>query len=57
MTLQRRIGEQNLTGPDRPRHLKAEVNGEYPVPEFGEHDLIPPNNPAIWEPPVVKREG
>ena len=54
MTLQRRIDEQKLTGPDRARHLNADVNGEYPVPRFGEHDLEPSNNPAVWEPPLVK---
>ena len=51
MTLQQKIDEQKLTGENRPRHLKADVSGEYPVPEFGEHDLVPPNNPAVWQPP------
>src|SRR6187455_3582516 len=42
MTLQQKIGEQELTGPNRPRHLKAEAPGDFPVPEFGERDLVPP---------------
>lgn len=33
----------------------AIARGEYPVPEFGEHDLQPPNNPDVWQPPVIAR--
>jgi NADH-quinone oxidoreductase subunit B len=55
MTLQEKIDQQKLTGENRPRHLKAEAAGEYPVPEFGEHDLVPPNNPEIWQPPKVAK--
>ena len=55
MTLQEKIDEQQLTGPNRPRHLNAEISGAYPVPEFGEHDLVPPNNPAIWQAPKLVR--
>ena len=46
MTLQKKIDGQPLTGEDRPRHLDAERQGEFPVPEQGEHDLEPPSNPA-----------
>jgi len=53
MTLQSRIEEQVLTGAGRPRHLNAEAPAEYPVPEPGEHDLVPTSNPAVWQPPVV----
>lgn len=28
---------------------------EYPVPEFGEHDLLPPKNPDVWQPPTIVR--
>ena len=55
MTLQEKIDGQQLTGANRPRHLNAEISGEYPVPQFGEHDLVPPNNPAIWQAPAMKR--
>ena len=55
ITLQEKIAKQPLTGPNRPRHLNADVPGEYPVPEYGKHDLEPPNNPAIWQPPAIKR--
>jgi NADH-quinone oxidoreductase subunit B len=53
MTLQKKIDGQSLTGPDRPRHLDAEAQGEFPVPEFGEHDLEPPSNPSVWTVPKI----
>src|SRR5215475_5249037 len=55
MTLQKKIDEQQLTGEDRPRHLNADAPGEFPVPHFGEHDLEPPSNPQVWQPPVLTR--
>ncbi len=54
MALQRKIDAQHLTGKSRPRHLKADEPSEFPVPKFGEHDLEPPQNPAIWHPPLVQ---
>ena len=48
MTLQRKIDEQALTGPNRPRHLNADAPGEFVVPRYGAHDLDPPNNPSVW---------
>ena len=56
MTLQRKIDAQTLTGPNRPRHLDAEAPGEFPVPQFGEHDLVPPSNRAVWQPPHLARK-
>jgi NADH-quinone oxidoreductase subunit B len=53
MTLQKKIDAQSLTGEDRPRHLNAEAQGEFPVPEQGEHDLEPASNPGVWTVPVV----
>jgi len=55
MTLQEQILAQKLTGPNRPRHLNAAVAGDFPVPVYGETDLVPANNPAVWHPPVIKR--
>jgi len=55
MTLQRQIDAQTLSGPNRPRHLDPNAPSEFPVPEFGEHDLVPPNNPAVWHPPELVR--
>jgi NADH-quinone oxidoreductase subunit B len=55
MTLQKKIAEQELTGPNRPRHLRADAQSEFPVPEFGEHDLVPAKNETLWKPePVVR---
>ncbi|MBN9690776.1 MAG: NADH-quinone oxidoreductase subunit B [Verrucomicrobia bacterium] len=55
ITLQEKIAGQPLTGPERPRHLNAAVSGEYPVPEFGPHDLQPPRNDGLWKPlPLVR---
>lgn len=53
MTLQKKIEAQSLTGEDRPRHLNAAAQGEFPVPEPGEHDLEPASNPGVWTVPVV----
>jgi len=57
MTLQQKIAEQELTGAQRPRHLVAEAPSEFPIPEFGEHDLVPPNNRAVWTPPALARKN
>ena len=53
ITLQKKIDGQALTGPERPRHLDADAPGEFPVPEFGEHDLEPPLNPNVWTVPKI----
>ena len=55
MALQQKIAQQDLTGEGRPRHLRADQPSEFPIPAFGEHDLVPPNNPQIWHAPVVVR--
>src|SRR5690349_8058589 len=51
MTLQRQIAEQKLVGPERARHFRAEAPSEFPIPQFGAHDLQPPSNPTLWHPP------
>ena len=53
MTLQEKIDKQQLTGEGRPRHLDAEAQGQFPVPEQGEHDLEPTSNAGVWPVPVV----
>jgi NADH-quinone oxidoreductase subunit B len=55
MTLQKKIDGQSLTGEDRPRHLDAGAQGEFPVPVQGEHDLEPTSNKSVWTVPVVIR--
>jgi NADH-quinone oxidoreductase subunit B len=51
MTLQQKIAEQSLNGEPRPRHLDPDSPSEFPIPQYGEHDLVPPNNPHVWQPP------
>ena len=55
MTLQDKIGAQRLTGSAVPRHLDPNAPSEFPVPKFGAHDLEPPHNPSVWQPPVIAR--
>ena len=54
MTLQKKIDEQQLTGAGRARHLDAAAPGEYVVPRYGQHDLEPAKNPAVWQPPTSR---
>ncbi|MBI1840486.1 MAG: NADH-quinone oxidoreductase subunit B [Verrucomicrobia bacterium] len=51
MTLQEKIDAQALSGPNRPRHMRADEPSEFPVPKFGDHDLEPPHNKSVWSPP------
>ncbi len=44
MKLQKKIREQKLLGPDRPRHADREASCDYPVPDYGPNDLIPTCN-------------
>jgi len=53
MTLQKKIDGQSLTGPDRPRYLDKDAQGEFPVPAQGEHDLEPPSNQGVWPVPIT----
>jgi len=53
MTLQKKIDAQHLTGEDRPRFLDPNAQGEFPVPEFGEHDLEPASNQGVWPVPIT----
>jgi NADH-quinone oxidoreductase subunit B len=57
MTLQKKIEAQTLTGENRPRHLNADAPSEFPVPQFGKHDLQPAKNEELWQPPKITREG
>jgi NADH-quinone oxidoreductase subunit B len=55
MTLQQKIDEQHLRGPNQARHLRPDEPSEFTVPELGEHDLVPPKNPRVWVPPALLR--
>src|SRR4249919_2726016 len=57
MELQRKIDEQQLTGQGKANFLKKSVPSEFPVPQFGAHDLEPPANPDLFRPPVIERKG
>lgn len=57
MTLQKKIEEDALSGPKRPRHMDPNAPSEFPIPAFGAHDLEPPSNPDVWQPATIKREG
>jgi len=57
MTLQQKIEQQSLIGEERPPHLTAEAPSEFPVPQYGEHDLVPSKNSAVWQPPVMTGTG
>jgi NADH-quinone oxidoreductase subunit B len=56
MELQRKIDGQKLKGDDMAPHLDKDTPGEYPVPEFGAHDLDPPLNTDLYRPPLAERE-
>jgi NADH-quinone oxidoreductase subunit B len=55
MELQRKIDNQKLTGANKAEHLNATQPSEFPVPSFGEHDLEPPANPDVFQPPKIER--
>lgn len=55
MELQAKIKGQKISGPDAPRHLQPDTSCEYPVPEFGPTDLVPPKNPDVWQAPTIVR--
>ncbi len=53
MTLQRKIEQDHL---HRMRCYNKESPAEYPIPAYGEHDLEPPANPEVWQPPKDYRD-
>lgn len=53
--LQRKISGQKLAGDDKAPHLDPAYPSEFQVPEFGAHDLEPPCNPDVFEPPAFER--
>lgn len=57
ITLQQKISEQSLRGPAAPRCHHPSAPSEFPIPEFGPHDLEPRSNGDLWKPPVLKREN
>ena len=56
MTLQRKIDGQDLEKGRRPRWYDENGASEYAIPSYGEHDLQPPANPEVWQPPRSYRD-
>jgi len=54
--LQEKIRTGTTVAQLNPNKSEAIAKGEYPVPEFGAHDLEPPQNPDVWRPPVIVRK-
>lgn len=50
ITLQKKIDAQQLRGEGRARFLRADTPSEYPVPDFGVHDLEPTHNEEVFPP-------
>lgn len=50
--LQEQIKGEHLNGPRSARHLRDDAPSEYPIPEYGTHDLTPAQNPALWSAPA-----
>ncbi len=46
---------EELTGAGKADPLEASIPSEFPVPAFGEHDLEPPANTALFHPPGIER--
>jgi len=55
MQLQEKIRGQKISGPDAPPHLQPDAPGECPIPAYGDHDLAPTKNTALWQPPTLIR--
>jgi NADH-quinone oxidoreductase subunit B len=53
IALQEKIRGETIKGPGVPRYFDAGDRCEWPVPEFGAHDLEPSKNPDIWQPPAA----
>ena len=57
MQLQEKIRAERVSGPGAAKQFRADAPSEFPVPAYGEHDLQPPRNPAVWTPPAASRPG
>ena len=55
LELQKKIKGFKISGPNAPRHLRDDQECNCPGPEFGEHDLQPPQNPKVWTAPTIVR--
>jgi NADH-quinone oxidoreductase subunit B len=56
MTLQRKIANQHLETENRLRWYDKNAETEFPIPSYGDHDLQPPANCEVWQPPRSYRD-
>jgi NADH-quinone oxidoreductase subunit B len=56
MTLQRKIADQHLDKENRLRWYDKNATTEFPIPSYGDHDLLPPANRELWKPPRAYRD-
>lgn len=57
MELQKKIQAERVSGPRAARHLQPEAPSEFPVPEYGAHDLQPTKNETLWQVPALPRKA
>lgn len=57
IALQEKIRRERLSGAETARHLRDDVPSEYPLPEYGDHDIVPPKNPNLWSAPTLPRKA
>jgi NADH-quinone oxidoreductase subunit B len=55
--LQKKIKAERLTGSGAAGFTRPEEPSEFPIPEFGAHDLVPPKNDSVWTPPPPVRKA
>lgn len=54
MQLQEKISKQQLSGKNIASFANPKAPSEFPVPEYGEHDLTPSKNEQLWQAPEIK---
>lgn len=52
--LQKKMRKEKLAGPDAAPFAQRDNPREFPVPEYGAHDIVPPHNPDVWQAPEQK---
>jgi NADH-quinone oxidoreductase subunit B len=57
MELQKKIQSERVSGPQAAKHLRSDVQSEFPIPEYGAHDIVPPKNPDVWTAPSLPRKA
>jgi NADH-quinone oxidoreductase subunit B len=55
--LQEKIRREKLGGSHAARHTRPDEPSEFAVPEYGPTDLVPPANPALFQPPTSPHQA